>query len=135
MDWAKKNLDWVKKVEEEHRTTTSERPRILRAKAKEILKKRLAELAEEHGFEYNKVFIKNQKTRWGSCSENNNINLNVNILSLSEELQDYVLLHELLHTRIKNHSKKYWAELDKYVGGNAKKLDKKLMKHRLGLRQ
>ena len=60
IDWAKKNLDWVKRVEEEHRTTTSERPKIPRAKAKELLKNRLAELAEEHGFEYNKVFLKNQ---------------------------------------------------------------------------
>jgi len=133
IEWAKRSKDWVRKVEEEHRSTRGDRPKISRAKAREILKKRLAELAVEHGFEYNKVFVKNQKTRRGSCSESNNINLNVNILSLTDELQDYVLLHELLHTRIKNHSKKYWAELDKYVGGKAKTLDKRLRKHRLGL--
>jgi len=92
-------------------------------------------LAEEYGFEYNKVFVKNQKTRWGSCSERNNINLNIALAGLTDELRDYVLLHELLHTRIKNHSKKYWSELDKRLGRRAKDLDKQLRKHRLGLRQ
>jgi len=133
IDWAKKNLDYVKKAEQEHRTTTGNKPKMPKAKAKQLLTTRLRELANKHGFEYNKVFIKNQKTRWGSCSERNNINLNINLASLTEELQDYVLLHELLHTKIKNHSKEYWAQLDKYVGGSAKELHKKLKKHRLGL--
>lgn len=132
IDWAKKNLAYVRKAEQEHRTTTGNKPRMPKAKAKALLTTRLRELAEQHGFDYNKVFIKKQKTRWGSCSERNNINLNIKLASLSEELTDYVLLHELLHTRIKNHSKKYWAELNKYVGGNAKALDKRLRKHRLG---
>ena len=69
---------------------------------------------------------------WGSCSEKNNINLNINLVRLTEELMDYVILHELVHLKVKNHSKQFWAELDKYVG-NAKELDKKLKKHRLGL--
>jgi predicted metal-dependent hydrolase len=46
---------------------------------------------------------------------------------------DYVILHELVHTEIKNHSKKYWGRLDTYVRGRAKEFDKKLKKHRLGL--
>ena len=68
-----------------------------------------------HGFDYKKVFIRNQKTRWGSCSVENNIYLNVKLLMLPEELTDYVILHELVHTRIKNHSKDFWRELSKYV--------------------
>jgi len=80
-----------------------------------------------------KYSIRNQKTRWGSCSNLNNINLNINLVSLTQDLMDYVILHELLHTKIKNHSKKFWAQLDKYVGGKAKYLDKRLKKHRLGL--
>ena len=133
--WTAKSLNDARRIEQEHRTTVGDEPRIPKAKAKAFLKNRLRELAEQHGFEYNKVFIKNQKTRWGSCSGSNNINLNINLASLTDELRDYVLLHELLHTRIKNHSKKYWAQLDKYVGCRAKDLDKQLMKHRLGLRQ
>ena len=50
----------------------------------------------------------------------------------SEEIMDYVILHELVHLKMKNHSKQFWAELDEYVG-SAKELDKKLRKHRLGL--
>jgi hypothetical protein len=73
--------------------------------------------------------VKNQKTRWGSCSEKNNINLNANLVLLPDELIDYAILHELVHTRVKKHSKRFWDELDKLVG-NAKKLDQKLKKHR-----
>ena len=94
-------------------------------KAKVILKNRLEELSEIYGFKYNKVFIRNQKTRWGSCSGKNNINLNINLVRVSNELQDYVILHELVHTKIKNHSIRFWSELDKYVG-NTKKYTKLL---------
>ena len=85
-------------------------------KAKALLKNRLKELSEIYGFKYNRVFIRNQKTRWGSCSAQNNINLNINLIRVSNELQDYVILHELVHTKIKNHSLRFWKELDKYVG-------------------
>ncbi|MHC4325449.1 MAG: M48 metallopeptidase family protein, partial [Planctomycetota bacterium] len=67
-----------------------------------------------------------------SCSAKNNISLNINLARLPDELRDYVILHELVHTRIKNHSKKFWAELDKVIGGGAKELSKKLRKYRLG---
>ena len=88
--------------------------------AKVILKNRLEELSEIYGFKYNRVFIRNQKTRWGSCSGKNNINLNINLVRVSNELQDYVILHELVHTKIKNHSIRFWKELDKYVGDGKK---------------
>ncbi len=133
LNWAKKNLDYVRKIEKEHETTLNNKPRVPGTKAKTILKNRLRELANIHGFKYNKVFVRNQKTRWGSCSNLNNINLNINLVSLTQELMDYVILHELVHTEIKSHSKKYWARLDKYVGGIAKDIDKRLMKHKLGL--
>ena len=97
----------------------------MRAKAKPRLRRRLKYLAEKHGFTYNMVFIRNQKTRWGSCSSKNNINLNVRIVQLPEEFMDYVILHELAHTRIKNHSHDFWSMMDTLVGdgkGKAAKL-------------
>jgi len=133
LSWSKRNLDFVRKIEKEHKSTLNNKPEMPITNAKLILKKRLRELADKHSFKYNKVFIRNQKTRWGSCSNLNNINLNINLVTLTEELMDYVILHELVHTEIKNHSKKYWARLNKYVGGRAKELDKSLMKHKLGL--
>ena len=86
---------------------------------------RLDHLSKTFGFSYNKVFLRNQKTRWGSCSEKNNINLNYNLVKLPDDLIDYILLHELLHTRIKNHGKTFWDALDRLTG-NAKHLDRRL---------
>ena len=75
--------------------------------------------------------IRCQKTKWGSCSDKKNINLNINIAYLPKELQDYILLHELCHTKIKNHSKQFWASLDSYVGGRAKEMSKELRTWRM----
>ncbi len=87
-----------------------------KAAANEKLVERLALLAKRYGFTYNRVTIRNQKTRWGSCSVKNNISLNINLARLPEELMDYVILHELVHTRVKDHSPRFWAEMDKLVG-------------------
>ena len=95
--------------------------------AKAYLSERLNTLAKRHGFQYKKVSFKSMMTRWGSCSSKNNISLNILIAQLPKELQDYIILHELLHTRIKNHSKAYWAELDILIG-NAKRIDSILKK-------
>jgi len=100
------------------------------SEAKTKLRNRLAELASLYGFTYNRVFVRRQKTRWGSCSEKNNINLNLRILLLPLMLQDYVLLHELVHTRIKNHSQEFWRELDSLVG-DAKGLRRRLRRYPL----
>jgi predicted metal-dependent hydrolase len=107
-----------------------ELPVVDRTKAKKALTERLNYLAGKHGYKYNKLFIRNQKTRWGTCSSKDNIGLNMNLHSLAPELQDYVILHELVHTRHKNHSKKFWAELDKLVG-DSKELKKRLRKYKL----
>ena len=95
---------------------------------------RLDYFSEKHNFSYNRAGFRCQKTLWGSCSGKNNISLNVNIAFLPEELQDYVLLHELVHIKVKNHSRKFWAELDKYTEGQAKELSKELKKYRIRLR-
>jgi hypothetical protein len=113
--------------------TNLQQPKINVPEAIEMLIDRLEELTKIHNFKYAKVSIRNQKTKWGSCSAKNNISLNINLARLPDELRDYVILHELVHTRIKNHSKKFWAELDSFVGGRAKELSKKLRKYRLGI--
>jgi predicted metal-dependent hydrolase len=101
---------------------------INRAVARRVIVDRLAELARRHGFEYNRVYVRNQKTRWGSCSARNNINLNVNLIRLPEALRDYVILHELVHTRIKNHGLQFWDELERYVNG-CRQVDKMLTQY------
>ena len=117
----------IKKMEKEVFKANS-LPKIERKIAKNLLSKRLAKLASKNNFEYNRVSIRNQKTRWGSCSSKNNINLNKKLLHLPSELIDYILLHELVHTRVKNHSKDFWNELETVVP-NARTIDKQLREY------
>jgi len=132
IDWIRKQQERIEKIRHKYGSLLRDFRRINKAAARRKLIHRLEGLAEWHGFEYNKVFIRNQKTRWGSCSSSNNINLNIKLTLLPDELIDYVILHELLHTRIKNHSREFWAELDRLVG-RAKKFAKQLKEYGLGL--
>ena len=129
--WIQKHLGKVKQTESQRQAVNSSII-IDRVKAKNKLISRLHDLAEKHGFIYNKVTIRNQKTRWGSCSSKDNISLNMKLVLLPDELMDYVILHELVHTRIHDHSKRFWGELDKYVG-NGKGIAKRLRRYGLGL--
>jgi len=103
-----------------------------RKEAKKYLPARTRELARLHGFYYKKVIIKNNRTRWGSCSDKNNINLSLHLMRLPKHLCDYVLLHELVHTVHKNHSKQFWKLLDKLTG-DARALDKELKNYRIDI--
>ena len=76
---------------------------------------RVKYLAIKYKFEHNKISIKMMKSRWGSCSYKNNISINILIDYLPKKLQDYIILHELMHTKIKNHSKYFWSELEHVV--------------------
>ena len=87
----------------------------LRAEAKSYLIPRVRELSEEHGFRINRVMVKNHKSRWGSCSSRNNINLNLHLMRLPVHLADYVILHELVHTVHRNHSPAFWNMLAEHV--------------------
>ncbi len=80
----------------------------LKDKARLVLPEYLAQQAQEMGLSYNKISVKNQKTRWGSCSSNKNINLNQNLLFVNRELLDYLLIHELTHLDHPNHSAHFW---------------------------
>ncbi|MEA3428091.1 MAG: YgjP-like metallopeptidase domain-containing protein [Thermodesulfobacteriota bacterium] len=130
--WIKKHLNKMKQVEKEHKEFTKNSIEIDRTEARKKLVNRLNELSAQHGFSYNKVFMRNQKTRWGSCSAKNNISLNMKLVRLPDEMIDYVLLHELVHTRIKNHANGFWAELNR-LDGDAKAKSKKLNEYKVFL--
>lgn len=101
---------------------------IYRFEAKKILPQRLTELALIHDFQFNKITIRNNKRNWGSCSARNNISLNLQMMKLPDELIDYILLHELVHTRIKNHGPQFWAKLDELTRFQARELSKQVRK-------
>ena len=124
-EWVQRNLEKSRQNEEQNKVYTDAFLAINKASAKKRLIDRLSCIAKKHGLTYNNVSIREQRTRWGSCSNKNNISLNVKLVLLPEELVDYVILHELVHTRIRNHSQKFWAELDRYTG-NAKFMAKRL---------
>ncbi|MBC8415349.1 MAG: DUF45 domain-containing protein [Candidatus Cloacimonetes bacterium] len=129
-NWILKHLHAIKTCEKQAQEFSENNEELDPALAKQLLTSHLQELAKRFGFSYNKVSIRNQKTRWGSCSHNNNISLNRKILRLPDKLQEYILLHELVHTRIKDHSIKFWQELEKILP-QARKLNKELKKHHI----
>ena len=129
--WIKKQVEKMEQMERAARILKENNP-IDRPTACKQLVNRLDYLAQKHGFTYNRVFIRNQKTRWGSCSGKNNINLNINLVRLPDELRDYTILHELVHTRVKNHGKRFWAQLERLLD-DARNLDRALNEYNLML--
>ena len=106
--------------------------RALKIEAKQYLPDKIKILAAKFGFRYNRLSLKNIKSRWGSCSRKNNINLSIHLMQLPEHLIDYVILHELAHIVHHNHSTRFWNLLEDITDG-AKKLDKELRKYRISI--
>ncbi len=104
--------------------------RALMIEALEHLPLRTAYLANQKGFKYQSVSIKSSKGRWGSCSRDNRINLNLHLMRLHQHLIDYVIIHELCHTIQKNHSKKFWDLMEKVYPG-ANQYNKELKNHQI----
>jgi len=82
-----------------------------RERAREIINARVKHWAGTLELDYNRVFIKDQRTMWGSCSVKKNLNFNLRLASVPPEALDYVVIHELCHLREMNHSKRFWAHV------------------------
>ncbi|CAM1341811.1 M48 family metallopeptidase [Tenacibaculum amylolyticum] len=94
-------------------------------KAAEKITPRIKKWAASTGLHYNVVKYRFLEKRWGSCTPSNTIIINIEAIKLSFTLIDYLIVHELVHTKIKSHSKEFWAELSKHIP-NWKKLDAKM---------
>ncbi|HUX60621.1 MAG TPA: SprT family zinc-dependent metalloprotease [Ignavibacteriaceae bacterium] len=86
----------------------------LRNQAKEYLPERAAELANQFGFSINKISVRKQKTRWGSYSSQGNISFNFLLLGYTKEVIDYVIIHELCHSKEMNHSEDFWTLVKRF---------------------
>lgn len=95
--------------------------------ARHLVTRRLAELNQVYGFKYGRISIRNQRTRWGSCSRQGNLNFHYKIALLPPHLADYVLVHELCHVRELNHSRRFWELVARTVP-NFKEMRRELVK-------
>ena len=96
-----------------------------REKALEKIKPRIKKWSKETGLNYSELKVRKLDKRWGSCTPANTIIINIDAIKLPYSLIDYLLVHELVHTKIKSHSKEFWAELSKHIP-NWKELDEKM---------
>ena len=103
--------------------TTTVLQEWLHGKALQYLPKYLHHVSTKLKLPYNKMRIKRQKTRWGSCSIKGNINLNRNLMLMPSEVVDYVLHHELVHLKVLSHSSKFWKELERSFPNYKKSLE------------
>lgn len=95
---------------------------VLREEAKILLPQKLSYFSDQYGFHFRKVTIKHNSSNWGSCSRAGNINLNLNLIRLTEPLCDYVLLHELCHLKEPNHGPRFHALLERLCLSNIRHL-------------
>lgn len=114
----------------EHKVTIDHEHKTIRAKrnlldkniqqqwltnvARKYLTQRIDDLAGKLKFKYNKLFIRNQRKKWGNCSKERNISLNWRLIKAPLFVIDYLIVHELLHTVVMNHTHKFWTMLKSY---------------------
>ena len=116
-DFVKKKMRWIEKQLElnakqcfQSALTEEEISRLLQ-QARETIPQRVAFYAQQLGVTYGRVTIRTQRTRWGSCSSKGNLNFNCLLMLAPAEVADYVVVHELCHRKVMNHSRAFWEEV------------------------
>ena len=110
-DWIHKHLQAIACRPELPPLSAAE-IRSLAAQAAEILPQRVEQYALQIGVSYGRITIRSQRTRWGSCSAQGNLNFNCLLMLIPREVQDYIVIHELCHRKHLNHSTAFWAEVE-----------------------
>ena len=129
--WIQKHIEKIREQEAKRKKTqgekgeygefverdylTNEEIKKLADKALQYIPKRVSYFAKQIGVTYGKIKIRNQKTRWGSCSSKGNLNFNCLLMLTPPEVIDYVIVHELCHRKEMNHSRVFWVEVEKVL--------------------
>lgn len=132
--FVEKHTSWIEKQKSHQSKLTpisSKELSELRMLAISYLPHRTMELAQDLWFSYKKVTCRHQKSRWGSCSHANTISLNIELMRLTSELRDYIIVHELTHTIHKHHQNAFWDHLERVLPW-ALQMDKEMKKWRIG---
>lgn len=119
-DWILKHIEELKERKANFDAMAPEKLakeeiRDLAGKASKYIPERVAYFAKQVGVDYGRITIRNQKTRWGSCSSKGNLNFNCLLMLTPKEVIDYVVVHELCHRKEMNHSKAFWREVEKIL--------------------
>lgn len=118
--WISKHIEKIKETkerfeEEPTEKLTREKVIALADEALKVIPERVEYFAKVIGVTYGKITVRNQKTRWGSCSSKGNLNFNCLLMLAPPEVLDYVVVHELCHRKQMNHSKAFWLEVEKVL--------------------
>ena len=118
--WISKHIEKIKETKERFEAEpteklTREKVIALAEEALKVIPERVDYFAKVIGVTYGKITVRNQKTRWGSCSSKGNLNFNCLLMLAPPEVLDYVVVHELCHRKQMNHSKAFWAEVEKVL--------------------
>lgn len=116
IDWVIKKINYFKNNPKIILSIDTKKDFVLyKEKAKVYVEERLKYFNPFYGFNWNRVTIKNTKSRWGSCSKKGNLNFNYKIILLPVHLADYIIVHELCHLKEMNHSSKFWSLIEKQI--------------------
>lgn len=88
---------------------------VLKRRARKIAEEGVAQIASWYGVRYGAISIRAQKSRWGSCSRAGNLSFNYKIAALPEEVARYVIVHEVCHLLVFNHSARFWAQVERTI--------------------
>jgi predicted metal-dependent hydrolase len=112
--FAERHLEWA--LRQRSKVLAAKRPphveAALKEQARRELPPRLLELAAQNGLTVSRVTIRDQRSRWGSCSSRGHIALNYRLMLMPPEVRDYILVHELMHLRQQDHSRKFWRHVE-----------------------